>query len=557
MKAFTSFRREFKALYKPRPAGISARDEATPLELEGTSRPGSAISNFSSEAGLAESDYRSAYSPSVQVFEGGPSSHQSDAGDEESSPKRSKRSTSIASVPKSRTREGVKETEDAAEVALPDSRDDENQEDSPNPQEEEKEAPVLTFEEAQAIRNTSYLHFEGEDESDYTQGPVRFIFGSDGVQECGALLMTMTLSKQIQRTIREQHEFERAELAALRQDQAYSRFDNKIGIEVANCRSKRAGARGVDAEKEAAMEQQIEILELLQDDIKSRQRTMHMNLGTQAEELRNTQAVANAIFEEAFVCARLIEDGDKDPLPKVEELDLETEYAAFCERLKNAYDDTDMVPAAPPLDTSRDNEDEIPVLTEEEQAHQDIINALWVSKETLDQARRDFEEREILRAQEYQANAVAFDRGEPTTDDSPEAFDVRWVKRYGELTRALIDAEAAYAEVKRTAFDAGMTLPFVDNETVFEGMITDGVGYTVSKEQELVDSVPSPTVRQWLSKVPEDISVGSPADQPESEAGEWEAEEVGISDSVSLVAEGKERARIDRWRKACDAEKQQ
>jgi hypothetical protein len=102
-------------------------------------------------------------------------------------------------------------------------------------------------------------------------------------------------------------------------------------------------------------------------------------------------------------------------------------------------------------------------------------------------------------------------------------------------------------------------LPFEDNETVCEAMDDEGLGYTISKEQELVASVPSPIVRRWLDKVPEGVEVESPSfgDRGRSESDEWEAEEVGISDSVSLVAEGRERARIDRWRKACVGEKQE
>lgn len=590
MTAFSSIRRELKALYKTRAADARGKGGGgAPLELDDASRPGSAMSNVAgdgvrakpddqfsrtktahkadlgddlqrpgssasdciSEAGLAELDYRASLTQPPQEFEHGLSLHQSTARDEYGSPNSPRSTISSAN---SHNSNAMEETGHAAEVVLPASPSVQDEDSQPEPHEEEAQ---LTPEEAQDIREGRYVAFEFEDDSVYTQGPVRFVAASDGIQDCGALLMTLGLSAQIQEAVHRQHAFKQSELAGLRQDEAYMRFENKIEIEIANCRYKIAAVRDVDTEKEAALQQQLEILELLHGDVQSRQRSIHMNLETQAEELRNIQAATIASIEEAFVCARLIEENNGDSIPKPEELDLETEYAAYCERLKNAPDNTDMVPAAPPLDTGTDYDDDVPVLTEQEQAHQDIINALWASKETLDQARRDFDEREILRAQEYQANAAAFDRGEPTTDDSPEAFDVRWVKRYGELTRALIDAEAAYADVKRTAFEAEIPLPFADNETVFEGMTADGVGYTVSKEQELVDSVPSPAVRQWLSRVPEDISVGSPADQPESEAGEWEAEEVGISDSVSLVAEGKERARIDRWRKACDAEKRQ
>jgi hypothetical protein len=260
--------------------------------------------------------------------------------------------------------------------------------------------------------------------------------------------------------------------------------------------------------------------------------------------LREVQAAANALIEEAYVPAGLVEGDREEASPPIQELDLETEYAAFCEQLGSAHN-TGTVAAAPPLDTSRDDDDEVPVPTEEEQARQTHINALWASKETLEQGRRDFEEREAQSARELKVNMVAEDNGEPISDDSPEAFDQRWVLRYRELTRALIEAEAAYAETKRTAFEAGVPLPFVDNETVVAmDENDDGLGYKISHEQELVASAPSPIVQQWLAKVPEGVEVGSPSfgsSERRSEADEWQAEEVEISDSRSMLAERRER----------------
>jgi hypothetical protein len=208
-----------------------------------------------------------------------------------------------------------------------------------------------------------------------------------------------------------------------------------------------------------------------------------------------------------------------------------------------------------PLDDRRDHM-EVPPPTEEEQARQDVINSLWAAKEALDLAHQNFDNREHDRAREYEVNVQASNRGEDTTDDSPEAFDVRWVVRFRDLTRALIEAEAVHADVKRKAFEAGVPLPFTDNESVFEG-VGDETGYTMSKEQELVASAPSPTVRKWLSNMPEGGETGSVGEEAQLEADEWDAEEVGISDSVSLVAEGRQRSRIDRWQDACLAEKSQ
>jgi hypothetical protein len=84
-----------------------------------------------------------------------------------------------------------------------------------------------TLEEAQAIRNESYITFESEDAEDYTQGPARFVLATDGVQDCVVLLLTMDLSLRIQKALRMQHAFEQAERAGLRKRQAYMRFERR------------------------------------------------------------------------------------------------------------------------------------------------------------------------------------------------------------------------------------------------------------------------------------------------------------------------------------------
>lgn len=559
MKAFTSFRREFKALYKPRASEHRDKEQSGPLELEDSARPWTAPTGIIHRSSFVNADIEASTEKDLQ-----------DQGNE-SSPRPGAEGVAatvddiLASnkmSPKT-SEETTRSPVDVAHVTPPDTPmsgthdelDAVHEEAEAEPQEEEGEAQELTFEEAQAIRDDAYIVFnsDGEEIGDYTQGPARFVLGTDGVQQCAVLLMTLDLSARIQTAMRMHHEFEQAEIAGLRQRQAFMRFENRIESEIANCRAKTAKARDVDAEKEAESQQQLEVLELLLDDVQSRRETIHVHLETQAEELRDAQAAANALLEEAYICARVIEEDNGVSGFAPEELDLETEYAAFCEKLKYANDTTGMIAAAPPLDTSREYDEAVLAPSEEDQAYQKVIDALWASRETLDLARRDFEEREETRGREFQENQAAADRAESTED-----FDVRWVQRYAELTRDLINAEAAYADTKRMAFEAGVPLPFEDNETVCDPMDDGGVGYTISKEKKMVDSAPCPTVRRWLDKVPEGVEVSSPSfgDGP-SDADEWEAEEVGISDSVSLVAEGRERVRIDRWRDACVAEKEE
>lgn len=421
--------------------------------------------------------------------------------------------------------------------------------------------PEWTFEEAQSVRDQVYVIFTTEARDDYTDGPARFMVAQDGVKHCAALLMTFDLSQAIQEAILGHREYLRAENVGLSQRQSLSRLEDDVQLEISSCNTRLAlmDEEGrMESEDAQKLVQQQEKLELMLEDVQLRRQGVYNEVELQATRLRNLQAAMNVQLEEAFVCANLLTQEEEEPEPEIEDLDVHQEYGNFCRKLETAHDEPFEF-AGPPLDTNREHL-EVPPPSEEEQARQQVINNLWAAKETLDQARRDFEEREATRAREFQENQAAADRGEPTTDATSDEFDMRWVVRYGELTRNLIDAEAAYAEVKRTAFKAGVPLPFEDNETVCEAMDEDdGAGYTISKEQELVASVPSPTVRRWLDKVPEGVEVGSPSfgDGVRSESDEWEAEEVGISDSVSLVAEGRERARIDRWRKACVGEKQE
>ena len=419
-------------------------------------------------------------------------------------------------------------------------------------------------EEAQAVRNKAYLAFDCEEEDDYTDGPARFIPAVDGIKHCAALLMTYDLSKKIQKAIHGQRKYFRVENAAVSQRHSLSRLENAVRQEIDSCETRYSilGEKGLYFSEEAEkIVKQLGNLRLMIDDVRARRQAVLADVEFQARQLRSLQAAANAGLEEAFICANLMEQ-EEESEPESEKLDVHQEYEIFCRKLEIAnagHSDGHSDVSVPPLDTNREHL-EVPPPSEEEQARQQVINAIWAAKETLDQARRDFEQRENIRAREFQANQAAADRGEPTTDATPDDFDVRWVVRYGELTRDLINAEAAYADVKRSAFEAGVPLPFEDNETVCEAMDEDdGVGYTISKEQELVASVPSPTVRRWLDKVPEGGEVGSPSFgdgvRSGSESDEWEAEEVGISDSVSLVAEGRKRARIDRWREKCVPEK--
>ena len=111
----------------------------------------------------------------------------------------------------------------------------------------------------------------------------------------------------------------------------------------------------------------------------------------------------------------------------------------------------------------------------------------------------------------------------------------------------MIAAEAALAEAKAAVIDAGIDLASRDQASGFVDDIADG--YRMSLEQEFITSVPSPKVKKWLSLIPEKASPGF-NERPET-GDSWEAEDVDICDSISMVAEGVSRRRIDKWRQVC------
>ena len=606
MKAFTNMKRDLRALYKPR--GKDARKRGRAQTLDGGASEGLRATSAIQLSSVPPTPFgrdtmdmtegANQQEPQISEHQTPPATELPDAQDatptekdetshsdsvnpghglqderevvnhtELSSSKSAHSEEEVTAATEPITLESSQSQKDVAEDTEPF-----NTEGSPNQEMLTEDAEASSFNEAQyqeeamdvddaqAVRNKAYLAFDCEEDDDYTDGPARFILAFDGVKHCAALLMTYDLSKKIQKAIKGHHKYLRVENAAVSQRQALSRLENAVRQEIDSCETRVSilEEKGLWLSEEVEkIEKQLENLRLMIDDVRARRQAVLANVEFQARQLRSLQAAANAGLEEAFICANLMEQ-EEESEPESEKLDVNQEYEIFCRKLGNANDDySDGNCSA--LDTNREHL-EVPPPSEEEQARQQVINAIWAAKEALDLARRGFEQRENIRAREFQANQAAADRGAPTTDATPDDFDVRWVVRFRELTRDLINAEAAYADVKRSAFEAGVPWPFVDNETVLEAMDEDdGVGYTMSKEQELMASVPSPTVRRWLDKVPEGVEVGSPSfgDGGRSESDEWEAEEVEISDSVSLVAEGRKRARIDRWREKCVPEKEE
>lgn len=172
----------------------------------------------------------------------------------------------------------------------------------------------------------------------------------------------------------------------------------------------------------------------------------------------------------------------------------------------------------------------------------------------------------VAKRKELAACEMRFDNKEDFFDDLEEArrqqliagdmvetssdFDFYLYHETQQMTRDLIDAEADYEVSKAAAVAAGIQLRYSDLESGFVDDADDG--YRISMEREMIEECDHEEIESWLMDVDDkgcatqDLSVRESGFVGMVSEGK-ELKAVEISDSVSLVAEGPSRRRIDRW----------
>jgi hypothetical protein len=121
-------------------------------------------------------------------------------------------------------------------------------------------------------------------------------------------------------------------------------------------------------------------------------------------------------------------------------------------------------------------------------------------------------------------------------------FDNMLLRQQQDATAALIAAEEAFEASRKHVRALGVVLHDTDQESGFASYAEDG--YRESMEADLVRLVDRERIERWMNE-PDRSS--RPAD-----CDEWDSKEVGLCDSISVVAQGKERKRIDHWRSMCE-----
>lgn len=393
-----------------------------------------------------------------------------------------------------------------------------------------------------------YVTFDGEDETDYTEGPPRMVRAHDGIRDACALLMTLDLLAKIRNAIQSQRVYNETEERTRRLDRVDAKFERELRMQIMRHKGQLRKIRNRETPEDAELataEQELEKLEILMETTKGRRIGHDARLRTAAKNLRELQAEVGDYLEDAFVEALLIEPWiEEEPQSAIEELTVEGEYERLCRSLQEDGEGGDIE-----FEPLHKHELEVIVRSPEEQARLGLLQRCGVAARHLHEMQAAFNRR-----------ADDYDRAKLTTDQPPEVFDVEWLAHEQKLTRALIDAEAAEAEAKAAALEGGLRRCDIDpnaSPTLVDGE-QDMDGYPEGEMQQVLGSVARPRVSAWLAGVPS--AEPSPALTVQSyteEQGGNDADQVGLSDSLSMIAEGSERTMIDKWRKMCVFERRE
>ncbi|CAG8961233.1 hypothetical protein HYFRA_00013289 [Hymenoscyphus fraxineus] len=131
------------------------------------------------------------------------------------------------------------------------------------------------------------------------------------------------------------------------------------------------------------------------------------------------------------------------------------------------------------------------------------------------------------------------------TEDTRTVFDNKMFIKHRDIIQELIVAEKEIQEVVEEGRALGVDFEDDDQESHFLDYADDG--YRISHEQEWIDDVDYHKIEKWMNGLPDD-EPPSPLEGPEGEADDWNVREIEFGESISVIAEGKPRARIDRWR---------
>lgn len=169
------------------------------------------------------------------------------------------------------------------------------------------------------------------------------------------------------------------------------------------------------------------------------------------------------------------------------------------------------------------------------------------AREEYDEACNRAREAELAfsdRQQVYEQDLHEYGDSAPRTE-----IDLFHVQRNRDLARDLTEAEAVWERAR----DRAKALGALSNNSYQTSNFVDDVddGYRLSQDpSSKAMKLSRGTIEAWADRIPEE-EIGD-YDESMPDIDDEEAESIGPSDSLSVVATGRQRLHIDRWRSVCE-----
>ena len=372
----------------------------------------------------------------------------------------------------------------------------------------------------------------------FTEGPSRFVLAKDGSRDCVALLVNEGFLAKLRDLFQEERDL--------------SILDGPLGrakIDLRNVeRSVQEGQNALEtAESEGEAENYHRIIEQHTSELRKvrrRKDELEEERDIVKGNLELSRNHTKWVLETAMREVDLL--GPEKPLPAIISRD------EGCQHIDEEVSVAEQsIPQQSPVASAISDHGEVE-LNQAESQRREAYNEFMERSGYLDTVQEKFDSQGFLYREnlaEYEEMAAAGD-----TDMARSEFDRRKVHYGQQLTRALIDAEEEFEEARDHALalnaltsSHGHDFPYGAHyeESWPENQIAD---YNASQDWTYVET--------WMDAIPDSNFHGQAdgddvAAVEEMEVDEWEAEEVEVNDSISMIDCEEYRRDIDRYGRMC------
>jgi len=366
-----------------------------------------------------------------------------------------------------------------------------------------------------------YIHDNALNPPHYTDGPSKIIMTNDGAKDCLALVLTRDMVTKMNEILLGTCKVNRLEDRVDELQREVNRAT--IFLEQSLAEIKALPASESKSDEEAKIRQEMkETDERLQRALGRKERTEE-NLHSEKRNLSFSRDEIQEVFHRVLSESQLVEE--EATAAREDEESNKTEAASQRSGISRNSNET--------------------WISIDELNRKATYEEVEATRQYLQSLQDDFDGRQNFYDNEFRDYQEAVEEGACMLPQSE--FDRIHIGNIQRLTTGLIDAEAAYEDGMARA----RALDIIGNEFEQESDFVDQAddGYRDSHEAEMAAGVDRFFINAWM-----DATADSEDQEDKPEIGttdNWDAESIGISDSISMVAEGRRRVKIDRWRETC------